>query len=142
VHARSQRPQLEKHNYFQRRFACTRGRFFCARKTLSATRTSRGVVSLSGSRGQTQTLGLSPRTMNAAVRSVMERAHQAALYTASILSGRGRSRRPSVILVAHFIYDIILFTKQDTQYKNNVKQTYNITLSHRKLEDKPLIILE
>jgi len=28
--------------------------------------------------------------------------------------------------------------RQDTQYYNNMKQTYNITLSHRQLEDKPL----
>ena len=27
----------------------------------------------------------------------------------------------------------------DTQYENNMKQTYNITLSHRQLKDKPLI---
>jgi len=25
--------------------------------------------------------------------------------------------------------------RQDTQYKNNMKQTYNVTLSHRQLED-------
>jgi len=29
--------------------------------------------------------------------------------------------------------------RQDTPFNNNMKQTYNITLSHRQLEDKPLI---
>jgi len=33
---------------------------------------------------------------------------------------------------------IYLFMRQDTQYNNNKKQIYNITLSHRQLEDKPL----
>jgi len=29
--------------------------------------------------------------------------------------------------------------RQDTQYKNNIKQTYNITFSHGQLEGEPLI---